>query len=196
MQNEASPQYGKVPMPPLMIAQKELIIYSQFLQPYSHVVLRDLQRLIYNNKRESWYTIYLVLFMLLHSCSMITRRDEEYARQIHQKHRYANMKAITAHHFGAQNMLAHFHYINKGEKPFLDALNPRKLQFFVTEVGMTQHQANFVRDTALNIKRLEQKLKEVREGSDCGNDFYWISQMYDGDWRPRNLTNLHEVNIV
>lgn len=196
MENRASPQYGMVPMPPLMIAQKELIIYSQFLQPLSHKVLKDLQQLIYANKRESWYTIYLVLFTLLHSCSMITRRDEEYARQINLPCRYANGKAIEAHHTGAQIMLAHFHYINKGEKPFTEALDARKLQIIEMEVGMTQQQANFVRDTALHIKRLEHKLEEVRGSNNHGDDFYWISHMYDGGWRPRSFANGQQIAVV
>ena len=68
-----------------MIAQKELVIYVEFLRPLSKIVLAELQELIYANERKYWFTIYLVLFILLHSCSMITRRDEEYARQINLK---------------------------------------------------------------------------------------------------------------
>jgi len=72
-------------MPPIMIAQKELVIYMEFLKPLSKTVLAELQELIYANQRKYWFTIYLTLFILLHSCSMITRRDEEYARQINLK---------------------------------------------------------------------------------------------------------------
>jgi hypothetical protein len=72
-------------MPPIMIAQKELVIYTKFLKPLSKTVLAELQELIYANERKYWFTIYLILFILLHSCSMITRRDEEYARQINLK---------------------------------------------------------------------------------------------------------------
>lgn len=72
-------------MPPIMIAQKELVIYSRFLTPLSKKVLTVLSELIYKNKREHWLTILLVSVILLHSCSLITRRDEEYARQINLK---------------------------------------------------------------------------------------------------------------
>ena len=68
-----------------MIAQKELVIYVEFLRPLSKIVLAELQELIYANERKYWFTIYLTLFILLHSCSMITRRDEEYAQQINLK---------------------------------------------------------------------------------------------------------------
>lgn len=72
-------------MPPIMIAQEELVVYSQFLEPLSREVLKELQELVQGNQRRYWYTVYMVLFVLLHSCSMIINRDGEYACQINLK---------------------------------------------------------------------------------------------------------------
>jgi hypothetical protein len=42
-----------------------------------------LDELVKRNKPQYWLTIYLTTFILLHSCSMITKRDWETARQYH-----------------------------------------------------------------------------------------------------------------
>lgn len=78
----ASPWYEHQPMPPIIIAQNECIFYTKLLRPLSREVLTQLQALVLANKKKHWFTIFLTIFILLHSCSMITRRDAEYARQI------------------------------------------------------------------------------------------------------------------
>lgn len=76
-----SPYYLRVPMPKIMIAQMECIIYTKILRPMSKKVLTDLHSLVMQNKREYWFTIYLTTFILMHSCSMLTKRDEETAQK-------------------------------------------------------------------------------------------------------------------
>lgn len=78
----SSPHQDLVPTPPVLGAQLECILYSRFLRPMSKRVLKELLALIESRKLCYWYTIYLVLFMMLHSCSMMTRRDMEYAAQV------------------------------------------------------------------------------------------------------------------
>lgn len=76
---------GKVPMPVIMTAQFECINYTTFLRPWSKAVLKQLNDLVLAKKREYWLTIYFTMFILLHSCAMLTRRDEETARQYDMK---------------------------------------------------------------------------------------------------------------
>lgn len=68
-------------MPGIMIAQMECIMYTKVLRPLSNRVLSGLRDLVTENKREHWLTIYLAMFILLHSCAMLTRRDWETARE-------------------------------------------------------------------------------------------------------------------
>jgi hypothetical protein len=75
-------QFNTRPIPALMVAQLELITFSVLLKPLSKAVLNELQTMIMANKKKHWLTIYLTTFLLLHNCAMMTRRDEEYARQI------------------------------------------------------------------------------------------------------------------
>lgn len=80
-----SPFHGVVPMPVIMIAQMELIMFSKILRPVSKRLLDTLQTLIVERKHCYWYTIYLCCFILFHSCATLTKRDEETARQYNLK---------------------------------------------------------------------------------------------------------------
>jgi len=68
-------------MPVIMIAQMECILYTTVLRPMHKKVLDQLNYLVKENKRQYWLTIYLTMFILLHSCAMVSRRDWEVARQ-------------------------------------------------------------------------------------------------------------------
>lgn len=71
-----------VPKPPVMCAPLQAVTYTKILRPMNKIVLDQLHALTIANKRKHWLTIYLTQFILLHSCAMMTRRNEEYARQI------------------------------------------------------------------------------------------------------------------
>ena len=85
VKDQSSPYFNRRPIPPVINAQFTVISYSTLLRPWSKAVLSLLQDFVIDNKRKNWFTIYLTLFILLHSCSMITRRDAEYAKQISLK---------------------------------------------------------------------------------------------------------------
>lgn len=70
------PLFGKIPLPPVMIQQLDMILTLGILNPLQKQVLEDLQRLILANKPKSWLTIYLITFMSLHNCAMMS--DENY----------------------------------------------------------------------------------------------------------------------
>ena len=78
----SSPWANGVPIPPVMCAQLEVICYSQLLRPLSSRTLSQLQNLAIPARRRSWFTIYLTSFIHLPSIAILTRRDEEYARQL------------------------------------------------------------------------------------------------------------------
>lgn len=77
-----SSNFGQVPLPPVMGAQIQLITYAYVGGPMLKAVLGRLRALIEKNKMRSWFTIYLCLFILLHSSALITA----YARRRALKH--------------------------------------------------------------------------------------------------------------
>ena len=180
-----SKYFGRVPMPKIMTAQFECIEYTKFLRPWSKAVLKQLNDLVLAKKREYWFTIYLALFVLLHSCSMVTRRDAETARkwgmrvcfaffsfglwlvvvigevvvmgvvvgeeegerdadQTEKQTEYANPESIKAHHAGAQTMLAHFHFINKGVLPFDIPHDEKGRHELAKAASLSEEQLDFV----------------------------------------------------
>ena len=73
--------YGTNSISPMMSAQIELITTTTILQPLKRSILQMLQRLIQANKFRNWFPIYLCLFILLHSCSILTRDENRAARK-------------------------------------------------------------------------------------------------------------------
>ncbi|KAK3690161.1 hypothetical protein B0T22DRAFT_441577 [Podospora appendiculata] len=77
----SGPYHGSVPSPPIFNAQLEHIMFIRFLQSLSKAVPRDLLTLMRAQCKGLWLIIYLVLFMMLHSNSMVVRKDMEFARR-------------------------------------------------------------------------------------------------------------------
>jgi hypothetical protein len=77
----AAPNFNKVLIPPVMSAQIELIMTAEVLQPLKKEVLARLQELIGANRTRTWFTIYLCLFVLLHSCSLLTSFENKRAKR-------------------------------------------------------------------------------------------------------------------
>ena len=73
--------FGTNSIPPIMSAQIELITTTRILQPLKRSILRRLQKLIKKNKLENWFPIYLCLFILLHSCSILTNDEHRAAKK-------------------------------------------------------------------------------------------------------------------
>lgn len=180
----SSPWYLHIPPPPILVAQEECIYYTKLLRPLSKKVLDELQNLMLGNKKKHWLTIYLVTFILLHSCSMITRRDAECAAKWSLPCEYANPHAIAGHHMGALTLLAHFHYSCKGKRPFNMALTEKGLAEVVKACELDEDEEVFVRESAQLVKQRQRMMKRVRDGQLFGHDLFWISQLYDTDWEP------------
>jgi hypothetical protein len=80
--DHSSPYYGTIPIPPVMSAQFTIIAQTCILKPIKRLVVDKLHALTATESRRYWFTIYLCIFILLHSCSMMTKRHEEYSKQI------------------------------------------------------------------------------------------------------------------
>ncbi|KAJ1327396.1 hypothetical protein MN608_06723 [Microdochium nivale] len=140
--------HGVVPMPVIMIAQMECIMYTRVLRPMAKKVLSALNDLVTRNKPKYWLTIYLTTFILLHSCSMLTRRDWETARQYNLKEDFANPESINKQHLGANVILAHFHYLNKGVVPFSLSNDAAGRAQLAKAAELDQYYVQFVYDTS------------------------------------------------
>lgn len=75
------PNTGLVLTSPVFSAQLEVIMTSKLLLPARKDVLKRLKDLVQANDQSSWLTIYLTVFILLHSCAMLTAEDNKKARK-------------------------------------------------------------------------------------------------------------------
>ena len=76
-----SPNNGNILLPPVMNAQIEVIVTATILLPMKKEVLKGLQDMILANRPKSWFTVYLCMFILLHSCALLTDADNKKARK-------------------------------------------------------------------------------------------------------------------
>ena len=75
------PLFGKVPLPPVMIQQLDMILTLGILQPLRKKVLEDFQKIVLSNKPSSWLTVYLITFVSLHSCASVSAENYKNARK-------------------------------------------------------------------------------------------------------------------
>lgn len=101
-------------------------------------------------------------------------------------------------------MLAHFNYVNTGFKLFLLARERDTRREMAVAAGLSDEQANFVCETAERVRKqskyrhkfcgfVQMKdlltaagplMKQVRKEEDFAHPYYWISQLFDEEWKP------------
>jgi hypothetical protein len=89
------PLFGKVPLPPVMIQQLDMVLTLGFLQPLGKKVLENFQKIVLSNKPKSWMTIYLITFMSLYSCARLTAENYQNARKHGLKVRFQSPSRST-----------------------------------------------------------------------------------------------------
>lgn len=79
--DDTSPNPGKIPMPPVLGAQMDLVLIHHIQTKLRRELLDRLQKMVLKNKQSSWLVTYLVTFILLHNTALITAHDASYARK-------------------------------------------------------------------------------------------------------------------
>jgi hypothetical protein len=73
--------YRHTPLPPMMSAQIEILLTLIVLRPLRIQVLRTIQKLMDKGRTKHWFAIYLCMFVLLHSCAMLTDFENKQAKK-------------------------------------------------------------------------------------------------------------------
>jgi hypothetical protein len=90
-------------------------------------------------------------------------------------------------HYGANILLGYFHYCTKGFHPFSLDWNAEQTRLMAE---LNAEQVEFVKKTASHVKANESKFSELFEKERYDDDLYFVAQMYEQDWKPRQ-TNLN-----
>ncbi|KAI1329626.1 hypothetical protein F5Y16DRAFT_91178 [Xylariaceae sp. FL0255] len=180
--DETSSLQGKIPLPPVMGAQIELVLIHQIQSTLRREILEHLQSMTQANKQQTWFVTYLITFILLHNVALLCHHDAGYAKKHGMKTRFAREGMVREYQTGANILLAYFHYCNKGIFPFSMKCKDQDLRNLA---GLDDPRTNFIRTTRLMIEKHRPSWVQMRQANDYGNDLYYISQLYQENWEPQ-----------
>ncbi|KAI0432118.1 hypothetical protein F5Y09DRAFT_164579 [Xylaria sp. FL1042] len=181
--DETSSLKGKIPLPPVMGAQIELVLIHQIQSSLRKEMLENLQAITQANKQHTWFTTYLITFILLHNVALLCQHDASYARKHGMKTRFAREDMVREYQLGANILLAYFHYCNKGIHPFSAEC---KEQDLTTLAALNETRALFVKQTKVHVEKHRKAWAKVRESHDYEDDFFYISQLFEENWMPQS----------
>ncbi|KAG6005254.1 hypothetical protein E4U21_000291 [Claviceps maximensis] len=178
-----NPNHGKIPVPPVLGAQLDLVMIHHIQTRLRRELLDKLQKMVLKNKQSTWFVTYLVTFMLLHNAALITAHDAAYARKHGIRRRFAREDKVREYHLGANILLAHFHYCNKGWYPFSDECKDQDLR---TLADLSDDKVQFVHETRKFAKEHEREWERLRERGAWEEDYFFVSQLFQENWHPRS----------
>ncbi|KAI0890616.1 uncharacterized protein GGS22DRAFT_15894 [Annulohypoxylon maeteangense] len=183
--DDTSPLRGCIPLPPVMGAQIELVLIHQIQSSLRREMLENLQTMTQANKHQTWFTTYLITFILLHNVALLCQHDAGYARKhgIKLQSRFAREEMVREYQMGANILLAYFHYCNKNIYPFSTKCKEQDLS---TIAELDETQIKLIQFTRSNIEKYKRHWAKIRQTEDYENDFYYISQMYEENWTPQS----------
>ncbi|KAI5455754.1 hypothetical protein BGZ63DRAFT_137383 [Mariannaea sp. PMI_226] len=172
-----------VQVPPFINYQMAAIFTEKILQPLRIVVLKRLQNLIMANEKKNWFTITLSVFILLHNYELQCRFHRDFARRRGFSVRFVEMPIIRAIHSGAKTILAYFHYVCKGHRPFsLD--HDWSTDEAKNMAQLDDEQIAFLKHYQLRIQDNVQ-VRTVSQTHDYEEEYWFVGQMFDAEWVPR-----------
>ncbi|RSL66788.1 hypothetical protein CEP54_003581 [Fusarium duplospermum] len=180
--DETSPNHGMIPLPPVLGAQLDLILIHHIQTRLRRELLDKLQKMMSKNKQSTWLVTYLVVFILLHNTALITAHDAGYAKKHGMKRRFAREEKVKEYHLGANILLAHFHYCNKGIYPFSEDCKDQDLR---TLAGLDEEKIKFVHTTTSYARRNRPEWEEIRQAGAYEHDYFFVSQLFEANWQPR-----------
>ncbi|KAF4415766.1 hypothetical protein FACUT_13166 [Fusarium acutatum] len=117
-EDKSYPLYGKVSVPRMVVAQFDTLNYNEVLERYKEKLLRDIDWLFSQDKNRWWFTIYLVVFILLREASRMTADRYRHARANYGSSlRYSIPDFVEGLHVSCNNILIHWHYYNYDQWP-------------------------------------------------------------------------------
>ncbi|KAI0175655.1 hypothetical protein GGR52DRAFT_322585 [Hypoxylon sp. FL1284] len=167
--DETSPQKGCIPLPPVMGAQIELILIHQIQVNLRREMLENLQSMTQANKHKTWFTTYLVTFILLHNVALLCQHDASYARKHGIKSRFAREEMVREYQMGVH--------------PFSPSCKDKELKSLAE---LDDIEMRTIQQTKTCAERYKKYWEKIRQSGDYENDFYYISQLYETNWTPQS----------
>ncbi|UPL01846.1 hypothetical protein LCI18_012780 [Fusarium solani-melongenae] len=202
------PLIGRVSVPRMIVAQFDTLNYVWVLERFKNKLLRDIDWLLLQKGNRWWFTLYLILFILLREASLMTLDRYRHARaNFGSKLRYTIPAFVESLHESCNNILTHWHYRNK--HPWPRSPEPKtKEGTFLSH--LTDEQYILIQETLQDpgiinqlaiwkvYKKENGKMEKVKrphnpnhveytgkqDKFDWDNPYYWIAQLFEPDWQP------------
>lgn len=171
--NPNCPYHDRIPVPPMVDLQIDLIVINEILQPEVKKILKMLkEKLESSDPWADWFEIYLAYFILLHNVELTMAHDAWFVKRNNLKRKYSNKPLIDTITQGATTLLTCFHYAHQGYAPFTN-IDLEKTQQWPAE------QKEYLHDT-------RPLLQGIRGDHvhDPAKELFWTSQLHRPDWRP------------
>ncbi|PGH35483.1 hypothetical protein GX50_01698 [[Emmonsia] crescens] len=158
LDDRSCPWFGKIPLPPVMIQQLDMILTLGVLNPLREQVLEDFQKLLLANRPQSWMTMYLML-------------------------RYAIPTTIKELHQSAKVFLAYYHCATAAANPFhMDW----EIQLSTPFADMPSYEIDFLRETYQRAN-WRKELQTTNKLPPYEDHTYYVDQMFEKNWSPRDI---------
>ncbi|KAF4457374.1 hypothetical protein F53441_703 [Fusarium austroafricanum] len=205
-EDKSYPLYGKVSVPRMIVAQFDNLNYNEVLERYKEKLLRDVDWLFNQDKKRWWFTIYLIVFILLREASRMTADRYRHARANYgSKLRYSIPAFVESLHESCNNILTHWHYYNCDKWPkvtpaavkrkdHFDTLAPKHLDLVRQSRRDPEVKKHLLvwkqyKSNNGNVPKITNRhdAKAIRytgqqDKFDWDHPLYWVSQMFEKNW--------------
>ncbi len=81
-ENPSSPYHDRIPVPPIVDLQIDLIVINEILQKELKKILQMLKMMLESSDRwNNWFEIYLAYFVLLHNVELTMAHDAWFVKR-------------------------------------------------------------------------------------------------------------------
>ncbi|KAI3547109.1 hypothetical protein CSPX01_03941 [Colletotrichum filicis] len=185
--DEYHPLIDRIPTPPTTTSQLRSMAHLRLVKYHEHI-LEDLEKLCCKKIRTSFFTVYLVTFIMLHeldettehykkSPSFCAAKEKEDKEESYQQYCEVAKKS-------ANILLLHWQYYRRAPESYCaadDFLGDHVARWFWT--GLQDRHEGFCRQTWRDMKNAGHCTNQTSPG----DPFHWISQMFDSDWSPKSI---------
>ncbi|KAI1173498.1 hypothetical protein F4777DRAFT_557525 [Nemania sp. FL0916] len=166
-------------------SQFSIIVARDILQPLRNKVLKRLYDLTHSNTSKNWFVLFLANFILLHNYRLLMKQQQMAFKENVFPFRFLLMPMIRAIHLGAKTLLAHFHYICKGQKPFeIDWRQQPSSEAAQRMAKLSHDEVDFMISLSQLVKEKLPEVKQIMETDEYESDHWFTGQLFVPDWKP------------
>ncbi|KAI0407888.1 hypothetical protein F4802DRAFT_491677 [Xylaria palmicola] len=167
--------------------QFSAIVAQDVLLPLRYKVLKRLHELTHSNTSANWIVLFLANFILLHTYGLLMKQQRAFSQRRNALLRYTLMPLIRGIHLGAKALLAHFHHICKGQKPFEIDWGQQPLSKAAQRMAKLSHdEVDFITSLSQLAKAKVPYFKEIMQTDEYESEYWFTGQLFVPDWRPPN----------